>query len=266
MSTQSRIDAESHKDPATLEREIDQQRESITHLVNALESKLSPGQLLDQALSYTKGHGGEFAANLGQTVKANPVPTLLTTVGLAWMMMGQRQPSTSSTGHGVDLHGAAESAKSAMAGMKDKANDARHSASDMTDKANRMQHDVRDKLSATGQQIGDSSRQAADSLRRQGERAQAGFQNLLHEQPLVLGALGIAIGAMLGGALPRTTQEDQLMGDKSDQLTEKAKQKAKEGYQKAANAGEDMAHEVNERMRSQGSDSSRTGTTPGLHS
>src|SRR5690606_32437263 len=44
MSTQSRIDAEARKDPETLEREIDQKRSDINHLVEALESKLSPGQ------------------------------------------------------------------------------------------------------------------------------------------------------------------------------------------------------------------------------
>jgi ElaB/YqjD/DUF883 family membrane-anchored ribosome-binding protein len=253
MSTGSRIEAESHKDPATLEREIDQQRDSINDLVNALENKLSPGQLLDQALSYTKGHGGEFASNLGNTVKANPIPTLLTTVGLAWMMMGQRQPTSSTTtSHtSLNLHDKADSAKQAAAGVRDK--------------ANQMQHDLRDKVNDARQRVGDSSQQAGAAIRQQSDRARAGFQNLLEEQPLVLGALGIAVGALLGASVPRTRQEDQLMGSASDQLMDKAKAKAREGYEKVAETGGNLAHELNERVKnsesSDGSDSERSPVT-----
>ncbi|GGJ92057.1 DUF3618 domain-containing protein [Pseudomonas matsuisoli] len=235
MSTQSRIEAESHKDPATLEREIDQQRDSITNLVNALENKLSPGQLLDQALSYTKGHGGEFASNLGQTVKANPVPTLLTTVGLAWMMMGQRQPAP-----GEGMH------------LDEKADGVRASAHDARDKVAQASDHLKHKASDARHRMGNAGHQASDALRQQSDRARAGFQHLLQEQPLVLGALGMAIGAMLGAGVPGTRQEDQLMGKASDQLKDRAKHKAQEGYERVAEKGTDAAHELNERMSSHG--------------
>ncbi|HAN52132.1 MAG TPA: hypothetical protein DCQ75_03590, partial [Pseudomonas sp.] len=96
MSTHNQIDLEAQKDPSTLEREIDQQRAEIGNIVHALESKLSPGQMIDTALGYAKGGGGEFLHNLSDTVKANPVPTLLTGIGLVWLMAGQnRRPDYS---------------------------------------------------------------------------------------------------------------------------------------------------------------------------
>src|SRR3546814_12525543 len=91
MSTHNQVDVEAQKDPDTLEREIDQQRAEIGNIVHALESKLSPGQMIDTALGYAKGGGGEFLHNLTDTVKANPVPTLLTSVGLVWLMAGQNR-------------------------------------------------------------------------------------------------------------------------------------------------------------------------------
>src|SRR5690606_19716507 len=93
MSTGNQINAEAQKDPAVLEREIDQQRAEISDIVHALENKLSPGELIDTALGYVKGGSGEFFSNLSNTVKANPVPTVLTSIGLIWLMAGQnRQP------------------------------------------------------------------------------------------------------------------------------------------------------------------------------
>ena len=75
---------ESQKNPDQLEQEINAKREHISHLVDAIEQRMTPGQLFDQALAYTKGNGGEFYHNLATTLK-NTVNTAVqqrTTVGL----------------------------------------------------------------------------------------------------------------------------------------------------------------------------------------
>ena len=38
----------------------------------------------------------------------------------------------------------------------------------------------------------------------------------MHEQPLLLGALGLAAGALIGALLPTTEAEDRLLGDARD--------------------------------------------------
>ncbi|MFD2837721.1 DUF3618 domain-containing protein [Azotobacter vinelandii] len=96
MSTQSRIDLEAQKGPETLEQEIDRQRAEISNIVHALEKQaVPPGELLDRALGYTKGHGGEFMSNLTNTVAANPLPTVLTSIGLLWLMTSQNRAPAS---------------------------------------------------------------------------------------------------------------------------------------------------------------------------
>ena len=47
--------------------------------------------MADQVAHYVRENGGEFARNLDQVVKQNPVPMLLVGVGLAWMMLGSRR-------------------------------------------------------------------------------------------------------------------------------------------------------------------------------
>jgi Protein of unknown function (DUF3618). len=71
----------------TLEREIEQDRRRIEERIDAIQAKMSPGQLLDEALAYAKASGGgEYVANLGTAMKTNPVPVALMGISMAWLM------------------------------------------------------------------------------------------------------------------------------------------------------------------------------------
>ncbi|PHN27549.1 DUF3618 domain-containing protein [Pseudomonas sp. ICMP 561] len=247
FDTPERFDNDSYKSPETLEREIDAQRSSIGNIVDALEGKFSPGQLLDQALSYGKGTGGEFFSNLGNTVKTNPLPTVLTSVGLLWLMMGQnRSPSTSSgpsslTPLGERISDMAHSVTDTFDSAKSRIGE---TAQRMKEKAGQVSDDVSGKLSATGERLNKGSHDATDSLREQSRKAQSSLTYMLREQPLALAAIGIALGAALGAALPSTERENQMMGQASDTLTEKVKQTASEGYEKVAQEAKGVVDEV----------------------
>lgn len=54
------------------------------------------------------------------------------------------------------------------------------------------------------------------------EKGRDGAVDFFDQQPLVVGALAIAVGAALGGALPRTKREDDMFGGMSDDLVEEA--------------------------------------------
>ena len=246
--------SDSEKSPETLEREIDAQRNSIGNIVDALESKFSAGQLLDQALSYTKGNGGEFFTNLGNTIKSNPLPTVLTSVGLLWLMMGQnRSPATasgsSSLGHLGDrvsdmAHSVTDSFGDAKSRIEETARRMKDQAGQMTDKVGAMKENVSARLSETGQHLQQGSHDVNDTLHQQARKAQSGLDYLLKEQPLALAAIGIALGAALGAALPATERENRMMGHASDELTSKAKNLASEGYEKVSQMGKELVDDA----------------------
>ena len=77
------------KDSAQLEREVEQQRQRVEDRIGEIKDRLSPGQLVDELLSYTKDGGQHFAANLGHTVSNNPLPAALLGISLVWLMTGQ---------------------------------------------------------------------------------------------------------------------------------------------------------------------------------
>lgn len=75
-----------HKTSDELQREIEMQRSRVESTIDQIQEKLSPGQLVDELLAYTKGGGGEFVASLQRNVTANPLPVALLGVSLAWLM------------------------------------------------------------------------------------------------------------------------------------------------------------------------------------
>lgn len=81
-----------HDRPEDYERELARDRAEIGETIEAIQHRLSPGQLLDQALGYVRTNGGEAVGSVMRSARQNPWPLLLTGIGLAWLM-------TSTTAH-----------------------------------------------------------------------------------------------------------------------------------------------------------------------
>lgn len=81
---------------ADIEREIAEDRRRIETKLDAIQQRMSPGQLVDEVINYAKSSGGgEYASNLGMAVKNNPVPMALVGIGLAWLMAGPKTSPSS---------------------------------------------------------------------------------------------------------------------------------------------------------------------------
>lgn len=81
---------------------------------------------------------------------------------------------------------------------------------------------------------------AADFVRGGSDTA----ADLYDRQPLVMGALALAVGAALAGALPRTRMEDSVMGEHSDALFREAEAIFEEERAKAGKVVEAVKDEV----------------------
>ncbi len=81
--------------------------------------------------------------------------------------------------------------------------------------------------------------QAYGSASRIGRSARRGFSGALESEPLVLGAVGLAVGAAIGALLPRTETEDRYFGDTRDRLREDAEAYAREKYEQGIKVAEE---------------------------
>lgn len=79
-----------------LERETRRTRGRLTATIEQLRVRMTPGQLIDQMIDYTReGPAAEFLRNLGREVRENPVPLVLIGIGVAWLMVASSRTSRS---------------------------------------------------------------------------------------------------------------------------------------------------------------------------
>jgi hypothetical protein len=107
--------------------------------------------------------------------------------------------------------------------------------SDMGARASDMAHAAGERISEAGHAVrhaGGAARHGLSRVRRRavhaGSGARHGLDVLIEEQPLVLGALALAVGAAIGGALPSSRTEDRMFGARSDRAKETLRQVAGE--------------------------------------
>jgi hypothetical protein len=110
----------------------------------------------------------------------------------------------------------------------------------MSDKAAAAYGAMSDKTTAAYEEASEAAARAAAAARERAEAmtqsaadASRSFMEFCKEQPLVLAGIGLALGAVFGAALPGTRTEDELMGETSNQLKERAQSLAAEQYEKA---------------------------------
>lgn len=236
--------------PEDVERRIAEDRQRIDGTINALQDRLSPGQLLDQAMAYMKQGGGETAGNWGRAVKENPFPLLLTGVGLAWLMKTTTNPEGHAAyGNSHDpekaekAHAAAtriqQNAGETQEKFEERKVEAKAKALDMQRKAQESAHDFRTRVEERLSSLrhGASARGADAKARGQAAAAQgreqagvyaARAQSYFQEQPLIAAAAAVGIGAMLGGMLPPTRTEDKAFGETGEWARHRATETARD--------------------------------------
>jgi Protein of unknown function (DUF3618) len=316
------------KSAEEVQREVRESRAEVEQTLEAIQQRLSPGQVFDQAVDYMRGSGGqEFLRNLGATVRDNPVPMVLMGTGIAWLMLsgprdrrryeyedddfgdyaeghygagdypagyypagdyepeydedivtaggplggeaaggqaeGGQAEGTAGTAFAkraketaeaarrkarqlgasgeADVQGLSEAGRESGhdwgAGARSTAREWSAGARSAAARARRFGAGARERLGETGDYVRRGAHDAQARAGYYGRRVRRGFLDTLHEQPLVLGALGLAVGAAIGAALPATETEDEWMGDTRDRLKDRAARLSREQVEKAKAAG-----------------------------
>jgi len=249
-----RDDELADREPHTIEREIDATRADMRATLEALERRFSFDRLVDLTLGRVRERGGEFAGNLTDAATRNPLPLLLTSVGLGWMML------TSRRGNQDGNWDSGSAGRRRTDDLRERAGDLRDRAAHAADQVHGAMDSTRDTLRQAAEssretfdRTAESLRSGAESLRSGAGRAvevtreQAGLardrvDRLLHEQPLMLGALGLAAGAIIGALLPATDHEDRLLGEMRHKAVSDVAQKGRALYETARDQAASRPH------------------------
>lgn len=284
-----------------IERELSETRARLGNHLEELTRRLSPGQLLDEGLSYLRnGQGAAFVRNLGQDVRDNPLPVALSAVGLAWLAAASSFSSGRSTlgalvpydqaqswrmarddvaerartaGDAVSraaedteesfrarvaaaragVLGLQQNAAESAAAFADRVQQAMDAAQDRArESLERMRQtaaDWRDGMAARGQQAGQAVGEAAERGRAFAARTGTGISETIGDNPLLLGALGLAAGALIGAVLPRSSQEEAMMRPATDWAANTARDVAGDVMERGTRAAEAAANAAYEAAR-----------------
>ncbi len=257
--------------------EIERTRADMSETVDAIQERLSPQNLKEQAKDKVKeatvGRAREARAGVVETVRANPLPAALTGIGLGWLLMSARRQSQAQPRYyrdevvyrdptneyapvadkylPEDGTGGAEgfSAGETLGRARDKVGE---TATQAQDKAGDIAGRAQDRAGDLGSRARDRASQLGSQARQQASRAGGGFQRMLNENPLTVGALAVGAGAAIGLAIPETSKEHEVMGEARDTVVEKAQEKAQDAQQRVQRVAEEAQGAAQQEAENQG--------------
>lgn len=213
------------------------------------------------------GQASGFVADLNGAIRDNPVAAGLIGLGLAWLVFGNRGVGRafaaagpevdSAMGRASDSLGHAWDATARSAGRAADAvgqtgasiaGAARGAAQDIAETASRTMSRTSDRVSGIAGDVADyagsASRTVARSSSELAESAQERLQEMMERQPLVLGAIGLVIGAGLASAFASTRTEVDVLGESSAHVRAKARELAETARLRAEKTVSDVASEA----------------------
>jgi hypothetical protein len=223
----------SHRNPSDLERDSDTIRADMDRTLEALENKFSPREIVDRSLDYVREHGAEIVERIGETVRSNPVPVVMTAAGLAWL-------ATSIVRHRNDF---ADDELSRDESRFYDADDFAQEEFEEETEAEESQYAENDDWESAaygetgtyseadtggngaggarvvGRRLTRSAKRSANVVRKQVGQAGQSAARSIAEQPLFWGMLALATGALIGSALPATDYERQLLAHSPKPVT-----------------------------------------------
>ncbi|RWC26023.1 MAG: hypothetical protein EOS27_26500 [Mesorhizobium sp.] len=228
------------KTSAELELDAEVARAKVSDTADSIRNKMTPGQLIDEFSGMFTGDGGALTTLKAQ-VSANPLPVALVGVGLAWLMAGQvgTRPAVGTStatlkpyeqdhprefadyGGGADL------------GDRGPSDAGRGAVSKAASLVSGTAETVSTKASEAVDDISSRASEIATITAEQTAKATAAATDLLQREPLVLAALGLALGTAIGALLPRTDFEDEQVGQLSDKIRDQASEILGQGVESA---------------------------------
>ena len=215
---------------AEIEREVEDARGRVDRTVEALRDKMQPRELFDEATRMMGGTSNKVLTTAVEQLRENPIPIALIGLGIAWLAISQTRRQTAAeypegyypTHEGYDedeglrakVRARAEAAKARLADTAEKAKARLASA----------QTSAEEGVSAARGKAAEYAHLAQEKAGEYGRYARQRFDDTLDQEPLVIGAIGLAVGAAIGAALPASPVERRYFGPARSKAADAARQ------------------------------------------
>jgi ElaB/YqjD/DUF883 family membrane-anchored ribosome-binding protein len=252
---------------------IEQAREAVQEITGQAKTALHDatiGKVETMARTASDTAGG-WRQSVVETIKANPMPAALVGLGVGWMLLNRPTGSAASghdygtaSGYGYGTRSWAAGAPAGRYGNQTVAQDTGRAgaASGAQEKVGRVAdqaqqtathaaQNVQDTANQVMDQVQQTSGQLVDQVQEQASRAQSFLSHQLDENPLLVGAVAVAIGGVLAGTVRSTHQEDQILGTARDKMMGSARELTQDTMQKVGCVVDEVQSTAKEEARQQ---------------
>ena len=229
-----------------LEEDAQRTRENLTNTVDTLRGRIteavSPSVVTRDLQGYlvrkvkenplqAAGLAAGLAFPLTRLLATMPAPILLVGAGIALSKTSVSETASGRVAEGVDsARSAVSDASSSIQDVATRATDKASSAlGSIADSADSLRAGAADAMDTASNTLASAAREVSDTVQ---------------QYPLILGALGLAIGALIGGAVPVSRAEQEAFGELSDDLKRQASTLASDGLDAAKEAAGDVYAEA----------------------
>ena len=266
-------DARENGEVDRLRAEIANTRLELGHTIDAIQERLSPERIKQEAKDSVREatigrvkqmakNAGEKASDKGRGIfemmRENPLPVAMIGLGAGWLLMKSRRrerarvdympPSAERVPIGYEAgsvegrqnrvierarEGVSDAARSVGERVTDAGTTLKGKAEEVTQKVNEVAGDVTERVS-------EKVSHASDRGERELQRARYTYE----ETPWVGAAVALALGAAAGLSIPTTRREAELMGEKRDELLERARETGRSKLDAARTVAEEVIDDV----------------------
>lgn len=254
-----------------LERQAEATRAELAQTVDALHSRVSPDAIKADMRNYARDTGQHMLDTVEAKVRENPLQAMAVAVGLAyplWRFIGRMPAPVLLIGAGLAISARkgrsegyyddeydASGSGGLTTAAADKATELKERASAMGAEAASRAHDAVDQvrtaasdtmarasdmLSSTYQSGRERAASAAEQLTDNYVRARESAMDMVDRHPILVGGVAFAVGGLMASAVPLTRQENQVLGDASDELKRRTQDMASDGLAQARNAAQQV--------------------------
>lgn len=195
--------------------------------------------------------------SLNNAIRENPLAAGIIGAGIAWLLVGKlNAPSLATMSKPFD--GVARSVKSAAQSGTQAVRDSAQAVSSFVSEGLQSASDSvaslvpdPDAVSSVGQAINSGLSSGADLGKQYASSLQRTLSQNLERQPIILGAIGLVIGAGIAAAFPSTRMENEMLGKQGTAAREKISAFVDEVKEVAKDRTQKVVEGVSETLRQQ---------------
>ncbi len=223
---------------------------TATHLGSAVKEAVGTTSENVKHAATTTGSVAKGAIYMvSETIRNNPLPTAIVGGTLIFLFLNGKKNGSSASENTwtsyAETHPTSEQ-HSAISEVREKVSEVAGNVREtVTDAANVVGDKVSDTVSTVKHKVSDVASDVGAKAQHQATRAKTAME----ENPLMVGAAVLALGAAIGLMIPVTEQENRLMGSTRDHLLDQANEKAGAFAQKAGVVAQKTLDAINENAR-----------------